>query len=844
MAKKHYVNLLEEFQGVRNCDLIILTTYSFDSFFFDHMILRELKENNPDSDIIVLVDAEHVNIKESYGIPGVEYCLLPLPSTFHPKLFIFCSEKSITTFIGSHNLTLAGFTHNLELSCRITNREISGKCLEYVISILSQFLGSDHELLGKIARFVGQADIRASDRLNIQFLHNLNSPILSKVIEKVKDENAKIHEVSIIAPFFSSVREQVEKIKRETRARKINLCIQLNNHNLDVDSVEDLPYIDLLKAEPKEQRRIHCKIVLFQSKRKQFILMGSPNFTKSAMLEVAKPGGNYEAGVLVQQTSSRQILSELRLSKVSKKEARETMRVEVLEKRNGTPVHLILAEYRPLELEIQAIASKPISNARLNIKPLKEDAFACGKPLNIDPHENSITISLAGELEIGSSIWLSLDKRRISNKIPVSMPRQRMAIELNRENLRKVSAMIGGSRTLSELLQIMLRLFPLDTEATVQFPSSSATEGSKHGLIYKHKYSRSLLDTLEKLFRTHHNKTIRRPVGRNSFGKLSLHHSEKSLRERIPKILDRFAQIFKETRLKIDCSSSLYCLFLLLSVKICEKLCSFFHLYDMHDAFLTHSLSNFESMFEENGVSGSTMELLSLLLYLEEEMGCRINPYIMENVAKQSGIAPTSLINLVEIMESRADEIKKALDSMSLHLPEERCCIYSSRVGEFAWAQANDLQWRALTDREKLVTDLATECFSLMQSYNSVPFDILLRAARGEEMALSELQVYYDRWPVVSGEGYPLFEVNSEHSKEIVRLASRRILSNMQKTLQDTKTEKLSVKVAFEGALENLIEKEIRAILFSAMEKNQRNFANFGKLFEKIDPKRSQLTRF
>ena len=849
MAKKNYVNLLKEIRGIRNCDLIIFTTYSFDPFFFDHMILKELKESNPDSDIIVLVDAEHTNIEESTKVTGVEYVLLPLPPTFHPKLFIFCSDQNITAFIGSHNLTLTGFTHNLELSCKITDPEISGKCLEYVGSVLFQFLDPNHRLLKRIAGFVGKQGARTSGQIKVQFLHNLDKPILSQALGILNAEQVNLEEISVIAPFFSSVRQLLQEIHKETGVTRVNICIQLNNHNLEVDAVEDLPYVTLLKIESKDQRRIHCKIILFQSKQKQFLLMGSPNFTKAAMMEIAKhKKGNYEAALLIQLTTSPHVLSELKFHEVSKDEIKQTTRVETQEEEmKKIHVHLILAEYDFLELRIDAITLKPILNVKLNIESPDREVDVHERSLNIDPHERRIILSLVKGIQSGSSIWLSLNGRQISNKIPISMPHQGKLIDFDQKNFGKISAMIGGSKNLGELLQIMLRVFPLEGDTVTHFPSSSVHRAGKRIVSYRRRSPprKNILDLLEKLFRVRREKLdgVLTHVDRTPHARSSPYLSEISFRKRIDKILDRFAEIFEKAKLSFDNSPSIYCLFILFSMKICEGICSLFNLYEIFDSLLSRSMENFETMLEDHGVSDAAIGLLSLLLYLEEEMGCKTSRHVLEKVVECCSISPTSLVDLVETMESMKEEVSKALGSMSLHVPNEKRSVYSMRVAELVWGRAHNILWRSLADREKLVKDLAVECLSLVRGYDSVPFNTLFDAARGEEMALGELEVYYDRWPVVSKEGFPLFEVEHEDWVRIVDLTCQKLLNNLHMKLQETKTGKPCFYDTSKRKLEHLIRKDIEAILFSKTENTQTYLINLGRLFESIDPKRSRAIK-
>ena len=97
MAKKDRINLINEFKEEQtNNDFIILTTYCFDPIFFDTYLLNKLQYNNPNSEIVILIDAEQY--EKSYDnftdLTGKNYHLIPIymNKVFHPKIFLFASK--------------------------------------------------------------------------------------------------------------------------------------------------------------------------------------------------------------------------------------------------------------------------------------------------------------------------------------------------------------------------------------------------------------------------------------------------------------------------------------------------------------------------------------------------------------------------------------------------------------------------------------------------------------------------------------------------------------------------------------------------------------------------------
>ncbi len=850
MVEKNYVNLLKEIQRIK-CDLIIFTTYSFDPFFFDHMLLRKLRDNNPNSEIIVLVDEEHINLENRTEKTGVEYFLIPIPSTFHPKLFIFCAKNGITTFIGSHNLTLTGFTYNLELDYKITNDEISEKCISYVKSILSQFLESNHKLFEKISKYIGKENQPVDSQLFFQFIQNLDKPMLSQTLEIIETEKMKCEEITIIAPFYSSVRQLVQELHKKTKAAKINLCVQLHNHNLDVNTIDDLPYINLMKTMPKSKRPLHCKLLLFHNKSNPFILIGSPNFTHAAMINASKNRGNYETAALMEITQDKfkDILSELKLSKVSKERIEETKRKELLKKsKKKEQIHLILAEYKSLQLVLHLMAFKPVSSLELNIKALTGEVYTHNSKFKIDNAQKKVSTDLFERPKSGSSIWLSSNNKRVSNIIPIIMPMEYELINFNKENFERISMMIGNSNNFGALLQTMLRIFPFESEILLDahFPSN---EGSKRHPISSnepHYNPMKLLDLLEKCLRIRHKpKSDRKPSEKKE--KKAKHSSVQIegsglIEKRTFRIIKKLSKAFEAKKIGYE-NSDVFHIFVLLSINICKNICSLFALDKKYDDLVSYSLGTFESMWKKHQVAGSTERLLAVLIYIEEQ-GFRINSTVMKEIIKGLGLRAKSVPELIQKVELKIQEINNHMKSMALNASEDKYDVYSARIADLLWTKNNNLLWKSLTDNRKLVENLATECFLIIHGKTSVSFTTLFGATIGKDMELSELKAFYGRYPELeSYGGCPSFKVETEQRKKILNLILERLLENLCDSYSELNSGK-PMHFILKRQLEHFVKKNVETLIFSISVKNQECLVNIGRLFLNIDPSCSDLIEF
>lgn len=335
MVEQDRIDLIKEFAEIqKNNDYIILTTYCFDPFFFDVYLLNKIQSNNPASEIILLVDAEQY--ERSYdkftNDTGRKYHLVPVymeNGVFHPKFFLFLSEseKKLTLYIGSGNITLQGFTRNVELVSKIEyplteNYSNINKILEILNGLVKKNFINETKVIKIIQEVVTTLSFKTSDIKEdsvYAILHNLEEPILSQLLNEVKDK--KFKELLILAPFLSQKPNVLEELVSNIIVEKVILALQKYNHNLkDVSSYRKSLAAKGISFEIKEarfeesERYFHSKI-LYLNGEQQYLLAGSPNLTIYALLETAV-SGNFECAILYTGIKAQEILSSIRLTEV------------------------------------------------------------------------------------------------------------------------------------------------------------------------------------------------------------------------------------------------------------------------------------------------------------------------------------------------------------------------------------------------------------------------------------------------------------------------------------------------------------------------------------------------
>lgn len=329
MAGKDQIDLIKEFrEEQRDNDYIILTTFNFDPFFFDTYLLNNLRYHNPNSEIIVLIDAEEY--EKSYenftDITGKDYHLIPVyvKGVFHPKMFLFLStlNEKLTLYIGSGNLTLPGITKNAELISKTTydlKNQYSDikEILDFLNGLESNFIYERKvlETLENLIQYLSLFDNNEIINSKFSFLNNLNEGIIPQIFKELEIKN--FEEIIMLAPFISSNPILLEEMKKNIDFDKVSLILPKDNHNLEnADKYVNFALNNSIELEIKEgtfkedsARRFHSKLLYLKGSI-NYLLIGSANLTISAMLETADKG-NLEFSVLYKDIDASNILDNI-----------------------------------------------------------------------------------------------------------------------------------------------------------------------------------------------------------------------------------------------------------------------------------------------------------------------------------------------------------------------------------------------------------------------------------------------------------------------------------------------------------------------------------------------------
>ena len=130
--------LLKEIRQ-RKVEASVITTYNAYLPFYENVVLRRLSSQGSRENVVLMDGAQ---FSQSLADPtqrprraGRDYTLLPVSCSgaFHPKVILLVRRSDVVAYVGSHNLTLSGYTSNGELTTRIVFEEDSASDQERLI---------------------------------------------------------------------------------------------------------------------------------------------------------------------------------------------------------------------------------------------------------------------------------------------------------------------------------------------------------------------------------------------------------------------------------------------------------------------------------------------------------------------------------------------------------------------------------------------------------------------------------------------------------------------------------------------------------------------------------------
>lgn len=432
--------------GSKRYHSCILTSYSFDFYFFEMQVMRYLRSANV-RNVNVYIDGHYYSelLNQSSGAEmqiSAGYSLYPYfhSSVFHPKVWMFFGHKEGLLIIGSGNLTYSGNGNNDEIwgafHYDLKNTQhgaIFSSAWNYMCYLTKDSKGIIHEKtnnwiindtpwLQDLPVADDNSFVRISKNKEVKLLYNSKKSTIWQGLTKLLN-NEKVTEVVAISPFYDTSGITLSHIYEQFRPSVIKVIIE-ESGQLPVKMKDDkhFSFHDWSETGFSEPSKLHAKILFLKTKKNiNYCLLGSANITSAGLGLVNGKRVNHEISILMRVYDLD--LSELLGIKLSDSyqlsdfvgNKNESYYDTILEN-NKFPVQLTVAEIFGKELTIYIKGSW---ESKLSITFFNHDGQIIDS-IKIKSIEESITVHLTDALLESRYIQLFDKQTKISNRIIIS----------------------------------------------------------------------------------------------------------------------------------------------------------------------------------------------------------------------------------------------------------------------------------------------------------------------------------------------------------------------------------------------------------------------------------------
>lgn len=310
----HLVKAITEQTGFETA---VYCTYSIDLAFFEEAILHPLRVNGCRRHIIFVDAARYADtlrdLRDTTQRVGKRYLLIPVHmppyQSFHSKMVLLLGAEQGRLLLGSGNLTFTGFGHNHELYTCIDWSPDQQETLP-VFQAVWQFIQQIQKAYGHakavdkifqktnyIAYWLHQG-LSENNETVPQFHHTLTTNLLEQLSSVIASE--PVYRLTIITPFLDKQLAALKELNQRFSPESIRLILQdqeaVGNTALLADLQKQGIPLQIYRFSD-DTRYLHAKLMLLETEKGAYLLSGSPNCTRSAILSTPA-NGNIETAFL------------------------------------------------------------------------------------------------------------------------------------------------------------------------------------------------------------------------------------------------------------------------------------------------------------------------------------------------------------------------------------------------------------------------------------------------------------------------------------------------------------------------------------------------------------------
>ena len=243
------------------------------------------------------------------------YLVVPVyrsPGVFHPKLNLLLSESGGQIQCGSNNLTRSGCSSNLELLNAIPFEMKSDSKEQMILAqeAFAFFRGSSEYTDDEVGRIVREwldetaamfpwllESLELNKKRSFRLVQTYDGGIWERIEEMF--EYVAPQRLIVLSPFYDRDAELLRRARQQWPLCEIEILVQQGYTNLPIVEVKKLRSGVTISEVKNYKRRLHAKLLAWESIGQSGCLVGSANFTVAAF-----DGRNVEACLLVSNAGS------------------------------------------------------------------------------------------------------------------------------------------------------------------------------------------------------------------------------------------------------------------------------------------------------------------------------------------------------------------------------------------------------------------------------------------------------------------------------------------------------------------------------------------------------------
>lgn len=298
----------------------LFTTFNAYLPFYEDVVLRRLITAGVRHNVLLMDQGQYSAALQSAPprLAGRRYTLLPIqvPGAFHPKLIFLAGKNKGFLAIGSHNLTLAGFGFNRELTnllaipgagdpeARMLARHAWDSVCGWLELARDQLPGEVLDMAFKLKDFAPWLDQKPEDvetSTHVLTAHPESVPLWAQLRGLA---SGKVRRVIIAGAFYDQKLAFISTVMREMEPDEIILAVEPETVQMPAGAAElagvrvvraDALGLDEEKPTSKNSGYLHAKAIYIEPRDGDPVFAsGSANPSRPAWL--ARPGsGNVEA---------------------------------------------------------------------------------------------------------------------------------------------------------------------------------------------------------------------------------------------------------------------------------------------------------------------------------------------------------------------------------------------------------------------------------------------------------------------------------------------------------------------------------------------------------------------